>query len=203
MIEIITSAPSQDLTMLATAKQELGVTGTASDARIAELILQASSACAAYCNRPRGFGRATFRETLRPFGGRMCLTVIVLLEDIAPLVSSVVVDGVALDAADWTLQGSLLYRLTSDAPAQWHYTSKIMITYQAGFELLATLPAGIERACLITVQALYASQGANPLIRSVSAEDVGQVSFLDPRTGMEALPAQAAGLLAPYRALCL
>ena len=62
-----------------------------------------------------------------------------------------------------------------------------------------TLPADIRRACIQLVASLYGARGRDLMVRSESAQDVGQVSYLDPRAGMEALPPQVAGLLAPYR----
>jgi hypothetical protein len=197
MIELVTAAPSQDLTVLATAKQELGVTDGWNDARIAQLIVQASSTIAGYCNRPEGFGLATWRETLRQVWHRECL---ILRRDLAPSITTLVEDGVTLTATDYFLEGSLVYRLKSDRVVDWS-ASKIVITYDAGFTLVSDLPAEIERACLTTVQALFSAVARDPMIRSESAEGVGARSYLDPRAGMEALPPQAAGMLSAWRRL--
>jgi hypothetical protein len=62
-----------------------------------------------------------------------------------------------------------------------------------------TLPADIQRACMQLVAGLYAARGRDLSIRSEGAQDVGQISYMDPRAGMEALPPQVAGLLGPYR----
>lgn len=195
MIELITAASSADLTVLANAKAELLVTGTDQDTRIAALITQASGICASYCMRPEGFGLATWRETLRL---SMSREAIILARDLAPAITSVVVDGVTLAAADYELDGSLLHRLTDDRLTYWA-PGKVVVTYTAGFALLTDLPQEIERACLLTLQSLWAAPGRNPLVRSETAQDVGSVSYLDPRAGMEALPPQAAGLLAPWQ----
>ena len=60
VVTVITPASTQDLTTLATAKVELGVTGTTDDNKILNHIRQASDQIAAYCNRV--FGLETVEE---------------------------------------------------------------------------------------------------------------------------------------------
>lgn len=64
MLEILSPAATDDLTTLATAKRELGVTDAAQDAHITDLIREASDLVAQWCNRS-GFGRETLRQIER------------------------------------------------------------------------------------------------------------------------------------------
>ena len=61
---LLSPAVNGDLTTLAIAKRELGVTDASQDARIADLIHEASDLVAQWCNRS-GFGRETLRQTER------------------------------------------------------------------------------------------------------------------------------------------
>jgi hypothetical protein len=192
MITIITPPTTNMLTVTATAARELAISDAT--AGLQELIGQASDVCARYCGRPEGFGRATVRQTER----NVNLPCIILDRDIAPSITSVVEDGTTLAATDWELDGSLLYRLSGDYRIQWRATV-LQVTYAAGYTLLTDLPQDIERACLIVLQAIHSSRGRDPHIRSESADGVGSVSYLDPRSNSDALPAQAITLLQPWR----
>jgi len=192
MITIITPPTTNMLTVTATAARELAISDAT--AGLQELIGQASDVCARYCGRPEGFGRPTVRQTER----NVNLPCIILDRDIAPAITSVIEDGTTLAATDWELDGSLLYRLSGDYRIQWRATV-LQVTYAAGYTLLTDLPQDIERACLIVLQAIHSSRGRDPHIRSESADGVGSVSYLDPRSVSDALPAQAITLLQPWR----
>jgi hypothetical protein len=192
MITIITPPTTNMLTVTATAARELAISDAT--AGLQELIGQASDVCARYCGRPEGFGRATVRQTER----NVNLPCIILDRDIAPAITSVIEDGTTLAVTDYELDGSLLYRLSGDYRIQWRATV-LQVNYAAGYTLLTDLPQDIERACLIVLQAIYSSRGRDPHIRSESADGVGSVSYLDPRSNSDALPAQAITLLQPWR----
>jgi hypothetical protein len=194
MITVITPPATNALTVTATATRELDLHGTPATTGLQELIGQASDVCARYCGRPEGFGRATVRQTER----NVNLPCIILDRDIAPSITSVIEDGTTLAVTDYELDGSLLYRLSGDYRIQWRATV-IQENYAAGYTLLTDLPQDIERACLIVLQAIHSSRGRDPHIRSESADGVGSVSYLDPRSVSDALPAQAITLLQPWR----
>lgn len=199
MLTVVTPPASNALTTLATAQRELGLAVGADTVGIGDLIAQASAACAAYCARPEGFGRATLRQTERPGYRR---DVLLLDRDLAPAITAVTVDGVALAAAGWELDGSLLYRLSGLDRVAWD-AGVVVIDYAAGYALPGSVPPDVERACLVVVQSLYSARARDPMVRSENVDGVGAVSYLDPRAGMEGLPAQAAGLLAPWRRFAL
>jgi hypothetical protein len=198
MLSVITPATSSDLTILATLKAELGITGTTQDAYLSTLIAQVSDGCARYCRRTT-FGRERVAQTERISTPRDC---IVLDRDLAPSIVSVVEDGTTLAAADYEIDGALLYRLESDSRIRWP-VAKIVVTYDAGYTLLTDLPADLERAALDWAKALYSAQGRDPMLRSESADGVGSASYLDPRGGLLAAPPQTSSILDHYRVVSL
>ena len=198
MLTVLTPSPTSDLTIAATAARELQLLRQEELDGLGELIGQASATCAGWCGRPEGFGRATVRQTERITTPRNS---IILDRDLAPAITSITVDGVALAAADWELDGALLYRLSGDARIRWE-RGVVVVTYAAGFALLADLPPEIERACLLVLAAIHAGRGRDPMQRTENNGLVA-VSFLDPRPGMESIPPAAAALLSPWRRLHL
>ena len=97
-VTIETAASSQDLTLLATLKTELGITGTGEDTRLTALITRVSDEIARYCGRV--FGKEEITETLP---GVLAFRLVLSR---TPLVSVTTVsnDGTALAAADWAIE---------------------------------------------------------------------------------------------------
>ena len=195
-LAVTTAAATRDLTVLARLKTDLGIADIAQDAALADTIREASDAICRFCARPEGFGRETVMETWRLDRAAECL---ILARDIAPAIASVTEDGVALAASDYLLSGSLLYRLSSDAPTAWT-ARKVAVTYAAGWALLADVPYDLERACLDLAASIWASRGRDRTLRSEAADGVGSVSYLDPRDG-SGLPQAIADAVASYRRL--
>lgn len=195
MLTVLTPPVTGDLTIFATAQRELQLTRPEDVSGLNELIAQASGACANYCCRPEGFGRATVRQTERLTRWTDC---IILDRDLDVAISAVTVDGEALAATDYELDGSLLYRLDADRRVAWS-AGVVEITYQSGYTLLAGLPFDLERACLITLAAIHAGRGGNPMLTRES-NSVTTVAYAETVGGV---PAAAAQLLAPYRRIAV
>ena len=189
MLCVITPAESLDLTTLDAAKAELGVSDGAADMAIGRLIAQASAAIVSHTGHV--WGKETVEQIERPNRPRAA---IVLDRTLAPAVSVVAVDGVALVAEEWELDGSLLYRLSGDRRVAW-CAGKVAVTYQAGYDLPSAVPGDVERACLLTVSAWHSARGRDPLLRSDSTEGVGASSWVATETS-GGLPPQAIALLA-------
>lgn len=192
MLQVITPATSHDLTVLETARAELGGAAGATDADILGLIGQASAACAAWCNRPT-FAKETVRQTERgaPPAG------IILARDLNVQVQGVTVSGVALTSDEYAAEDGVLFRIGAGMCFGWQWGLPVVIEYTAGFSLLAELPHDIERACLATLRAWYFARGRDPGLRSMSSEGIGMTQFAPAAAG--GLPPEAAALLQPWR----
>lgn len=194
MLEILSPAASGDLTTLAIAKRELGVADAAQDARIADLIREASDLVAQWCNRS-GLGRETLRQTARLASP---VDVLVLQRDLGVAVTTVTEDGVALAAADYERGGVLLYRLRDGMRAPWTART-VIVDYQAGFVLPDETPPALERACLDLLAGLWHGQGRDPAVRNEATEGVGAVGYFEHRGDTLPLPPDRLAALERYR----
>ncbi len=194
MLEILSAAATGDLTTLATAKRELGVTDAAQDARITDLIREASDLVAQWCNRS-GFGRETLRQTERLTSP---VDVLVLQRDLGVLVSSVTEDGVALTDGEYEHGGVLLYRLRGNVRLPWTART-VIVEYQAGFVLPDEAPQALERACLDLLAGLWHGQGRDPAVRNETTEGVGAVGYFEHRADALPLAADRLAALERYR----
>jgi hypothetical protein len=186
MLEIVTYATTGDLTVLARVKSELNITDGAQDATFTTLIHEASDLIAAYCNRDT-FGREALRQTERITNPQ---EYIILDRDLAPTITALTVDATALLAAEYEIDGSLLYRLEDDRRVYWQ-SGKVVIEYGSGFTLLSTLPYALERAALDLVVNLYRGAGRDGAVRQEMVEGVGSTSYFDPRAASGGLPISA------------
>jgi hypothetical protein len=197
MLTVITPATSTRLTTVPTALAHLGLDGSPDEFYPGDLVDAASAAIASYCNRV--FALETVREIFRNSGDTLVLTRTPVVGEM-----TVAIGGAAIAAGDMECdrEAGLLYRVSGYDRVRWP-SGAVSVTYQGGYSLPGrsgqTLPRDVEQACLVMVSALHSARGRDPLLRSETTEDVGASSWLDPRAGMEALPPQAAGLLAGYR----
>lgn len=194
MLEILYPAASGDLTTLATAKRELGIVDSAQDARIADLIREASDLVAQWCNRA-GFGRETLRQNERLASP---VDVLVLQRDLGAVVTSVMEDGLALSANEYERCGVLLYRLRGDVRVPWG-ARMVVVEYQAGFVLPDEAPPALERACLDLLAGLWHGQGRDPAVRNETTEGVGAVGYFEPRADTLPLAPDRLAALERYR----
>ena len=194
MLEIVTPAATSDLTTLATAKRELGVTDTTQDAPIADLIRQASDLVAQWCNR-LGFGREALRQTERLASP---LDVLVLQRDLGVVVTSVTEDGLALSTNEYERGGVLLYRLREGIRVPW-IARTVVLEYQAGFLLPDEAPPALERACLDLLAGLWHGQGRDPAVRNETTEGVGAVGYFEHRADTLPLAPDRLAALERYR----
>ena len=194
MLELLSAAATGDLTTLATAKRELGVTDAGQDARITDLIREASDLVAQWCNRS-GFGRETLRQTERLASPT---DVLLLQRDLGVLVSSVTEDGAALTTGEYERGDMLLYRLRDGVRVPWSART-VIVEYQAGFVLPDEAPPALERACLDLVAGLWHGQGRDPAVRNETTEGVGAVGYFEHRADTLPLAADRLAALERYR----
>lgn len=196
---VVTSAASTyDLTVLATVKAELGITGTTEDTNIGTWISQASAACASYCNRT--LRSETVTETFRSARNE---SLIYLARLPVGTITSVTEDGVVLVVdTDYQLDAinGVLYRLSSDLVVNWNF-NKLVVVYAGGYTSIASIPDDIERACITQVKTLRSASTRDPLVKQESIPGVLDTSYWVggiPGTVGNLSP-EVTALLDPYR----
>lgn len=186
MLTIVTPATESDLVTASRVKTELSISGSSEDPKIEDLIAEASALIAAYCGRDT-FGAETLLQTERLTAPAEC---IVLARDLAVSITTVEVDGEALTADQYELDGSLLYRLDDDARIAW-CPAKVEITFTAGYNLTTAAPVALSRAALDLVVGMYRGAGRDTTVRQEMVEGVGSTSYFDVRAGAGTLPLSA------------
>lgn len=196
-LQILTPAATSNLTTVDNLRAALGnpALTDADVAELAQIVERASDAATRFCGRTT-FGREVLRQTERIMASR---EVLILDRDLVPAITSITVDGTALAAADYELDGALLYRLDSQGYMTCWQPSIVVINYAAGFTPMGDVPRDIEAAVLEIGRAMFGDRQRNPNVRSESVDGVAAVSYLDPRAEAGGLPPNAAALLMPYR----
>lgn len=195
--EIIGAAGSKDLTVKATVKSELQITGVADDDFLDTLIHQASAQIVSYCGRE--FARETIRDTFRISRGYGWLQ---LSRWPTASITSITESGVALAASDYELDAAAgrLLRVSSGAPILWT-DELIVVTHVSGWNLLAELPHDLERACIDLVKSRYRQRLRDQTIKAERVDGVASFEYwVGDIPGEDAgLPSQVAGVLDQYR----
>jgi hypothetical protein len=208
-IEIITPAACMDLTVLATAKAELGIASgdTSQDARISVLIKQASGIVADYCDTV--FGAEEVREIFWADPPSEWQRSFMLSRDRVTSIESVTVDGMLLDPSEYRMGADgFLHRISPIIFGQpvgvclWTWMQTVIIDYTAGYVLLDDLPYGIERAALMLIREYHSGTGRDPRVRQEDVYGIRRVEYWVGSTGQEgALPPDVTALLKHYRKL--
>lgn len=200
----------------AAAIQAMGVGGDGDDTAALEAIIDRVSArLAAECRLARDVGgkiptfatqtcRATWHATT---DGRASA---IMLPWRVPVtaIGSVVEAGVTLAATAYRHVGAgQIIRLSGDYERAWS-SSKIVVTYTAGFPVsaatppLMTAPADIEARVIDQVRMEFLARSRDPSVRSENVPDVYQASYAvagGDSFGVSGLLASLEGALAPYR----
>lgn len=185
----VASAGARWLTSRANVKTAMGITNTASDARIDMIIPHASAlivgGCALATDKSgsiASFGsetlRATFRERGLDRGEALTLPWRVPVSSI----TSIVEDGATLAGTDYEMFGTKpgrLRRLSSGVPTSWS-SAAIVVTFVAGWSLPSGVPPDMEAAAIEQVKAMVFGAGRDPAIRSENVPDVAAVSYSVP-----------------------
>jgi uncharacterized phiE125 gp8 family phage protein len=194
MLTVTTPASSFDLTVLATVKDDLGITDRSEDDNLARWIKQASDAISKHCNRV--FVQETVSET---FWLKCRDDGLLLARYPVSSIASVVENDTTLDASDYEVaaESGVLKRLRNDREWCWP-AGKIVVAYTAGYALVTDLPDGIERAAIALVNQYRYSADRDPQLRSEQTEGAGSSSYFD---GLESsgLSPEILGLLSKHR----
>lgn len=200
-ITVNTEAASHNLTLLATVKRALNVTGTDDDTFLTESIARASAAIATYCKRV--FGQETVTERIWLSS---CRDVLNLKRYPNITVASVTIDAVAIDEEDDVLvsdDSGQLIRLENGNPSQWPACQWIEIEYEAGYELLGALPYEIEEACILLVKSAYSAKGRDPMVKSEEVMGVQRIDYWVGSTSGADLPDEVRVKIDPFRNLAV
>jgi len=208
---VITKATNRDLTTLATAKEELGITGSKYDSRLKRWIKEESAAVERYC------GRRLIKETLQQvFTGYIHQTDLVLVLWPVTEVISVTWDSTVLTPDQWLLDGEagLLRRFDPDQgcwipwfdyPYYMHgygypYPHMVTVQYTGGYTLGDDLPPDIEAAVLMQLNVRKSAGTRDPTIRTETVPNVLSTTYFGGTPGENAaiVPA-AASRLEAYR----
>lgn len=184
---VITAASTYDLVTLAIVKDELGIAGNGSDARLQRYIASVSAAIAQACNRvfpaETVADRFEIERARLQFGGENAL-----MGTRWPLgaITSVIEDGTTLvQNTDYRIEdkSGLFYRLssTSGLSTTW-CTSPVVATYVGGY---ATIPVDVQDAAIKMIRSRWFAKDRDPLARSVAIPGVMDVAYWIP-TGNEA-----------------
>lgn len=212
--EVIAKAPSRDLTTLATAKDELQITGSSYDKRLARWIREKSAAVERFC------GRRLVNETLQQtFTANHVGYHPALVLSLYPVseVVSVAWNSEVLTPDQWMLDGEagLLRRFSvvdncwvpwfGPPDVYWYfgypYPEIIVVEYTGGYTLGVDLPPDIEAAVLIQLQQHKAARSRDQTIRSESVPNVLTTTYMTatPNGLNMAIAPAAQALLEPYR----
>jgi len=204
-LEVLTPAACLDLTVLETAKMELGIApgDTSKDDQIATQIKQASGIVAAYCNTV--FGAEELLETFWCDAPSSYERSFMLSREPVISIDSVVIDGQLIDSSQYRMaQDGHLHRIDTARMSFWCLMSVAEIQYTAGYVLLDDLPYGIEKATLALIKTFHFNIGADPSLRS---EDIPGIRSVTYNVGSSSssiegsLPSEITALLRPFRRL--
>lgn len=176
---------------LATVAELQALIGGLDEAAANMLLDEASATIASGCSRV--LHEQTVVETWRAVGNGS------LLPSRWPIgsIASVVVDGETLEASDYEVDGTFVYRLSNDKRVGW-CASKVVMTYTGGYPANA-IPADLKRACLDLAVNLYSTQGRDMTLRSVNIPDIENVSYRDVGNGGGIVPDHVMAVISQYK----
>lgn len=196
--DIVLPGLSIDLTVLATVKTELGITDTESDAWLQTKITQSSAAIASACGRV--FQRETVADRFN-LGWSSCDDKLVLSRYPVESIVSVTEANQTLAAGDYEFESAngFLFRLSGDARRAWT-GGRIVVTYEAGYDLLESLPHDLEQACILLVKQNYFAKTRDPLVKGITIPGVSTYDYWVGGVGQGGgMPPEVQSLLTRYK----
>jgi hypothetical protein len=206
MAVTVTVPPSTTkLIALAHLKAILGITDSANDVLLGNIIQRGSDAITRFCNRV--FAQRTAIETLPGPGGQL------LKLKFSPVVTltSIAFDGETVESDSYTLtepDAGIIFR-----EAGWFYTGHAYdytATYAHGYNLpdmtgTDTLPHDIQQAALELCKGMWFARQRAPSVTMESVPDVYTVQYGRGKNGtpVGAIPPNVQELLLPYKEFML
>ena len=198
MSKFSVTTPATELSLLTLAELR-AATGISSgqDAELMVLGRAVSTAIARQCNvvddgvNPPTLLQETITEIFRWTG---CGPLPLARRPVTSI-TSVDIDGEAVDAADYEIVGRNLYALTDDEITEWT-SGKITVVYVAGYP---TAQADMKMAASKLVTSTSAESGRDPSLKRVDIPGVIEEEYWVGPTSDPLLSREIADLLSPYR----
>lgn len=192
------TTPASNLSLLTTAelRAAVGATDGSQDAELAILGRRVSTAIARQCNivddgvNPPTLLQETCTEIFRWSG---CGPLPLARRPVTSI-TSVTIDGEAVDAADYEINGRNLYALSDDEIDEWT-SGKITVVYVAGY---ATAPDDLKLAASKMATATNAETARDPSLKREDVPGVGELEYWVAPSGDPFLSREIADLLSPY-----
>ena len=206
MFTVSVVAGDRALLTLDECKAALGITDTASDAKLNTLRAQISDMIAAECCVPAsGVVPPTFRsETIvETFRLERDAPVLILSRRWVTSIASVIEDGVVLAASLYEIESAAgsLTRLDDGGGVICWDAEKIVVTYVAGF---STVPENLKLAAITVLREQWAAARRDPLMKRERVEGIGEREYwVNSSTSGGVTPMAISGpataMLGPYR----
>jgi hypothetical protein len=198
MSKFSVTTPATDLSLLTIAelRAAVGATDGSQDAELAIVGRRVSTAIARQCNivddgvNPPTLLQETCTEIFRWAG---CGPLSLARRPVTSI-SSVTIDGVVSDAADYEIVGRNLYALIDDEVTDW-VSGKITVVYVAGY---ATAPDDLKMAATKLVTATSAESTRDPSVKREEIPGVMEVEYWVAPSGDSFLTQEVSDLLSPY-----
>jgi hypothetical protein len=212
-ITVSSAATARALVPLSVVKGEIGITGTASDTKLARWIAEETGRICQHCGvAVDQLGRRTFAaETLvvtydaAEIDARCDRKAPLILPWRIPVtaVGSVVADGTTLEDGEYEAEpmAALLHRLDGDGNRTSWSAVRTVVTLTAGWDLDAEEhPEPLRRACLELVRARWLAGNRDPNLKVSDVPGVLRQEFwVDPTSpDADGLPSEIAAMVHPY-----
>lgn len=204
MFTVSSAAADRNLLTLAElrdAQQDFG--GDWSDARLLSIGEEISDAIVRACRVPvDGVIPATLRRETVIDTTRLChaAKTLIMTRRFVDTVSSISVDGTALDAAEYEIDKAAgLARRLSSSGYYIRWTSGIIVmTYLAGFE---TVPNGLKDAAKLELVARWSMSDRDPAVKRDRTQGLGETEYFpssSDETGSPLISPDARAAIEPY-----
>lgn len=214
---VLTAAGTIDLTVLATFKDDWGITDGSTDAFLGRQITRSSAAVAQFCNRVIGLENVQDTFLLAKVNNRFPFA-----KEYSPLqltrwpvtqIVSLTEDGTVLtentDFITDKIAGQLMRLDSNGYETKWS-NGNIVVVYWGGFQLpgqtggtwpvgATPLPVDIQDAVGRLIYSRYAERVRDPMVKSITAYGIGTTEYFSAdKDG--AMPPDVEDLLDNYRA---